>query len=708
MLRHNCSSKLELAWWRHSRGGSGSAASPAAPSRGRTGSATPASGSKSRPPTPSVSSTSSVSKGVAAAAQADDRAKAEAVLGKLLEEDPSPRVRGMVEGLLLRCLAGRRLLPGNLVALPLFGQHALFVVEHVALASGGAPPSKPASEAAPEQQPTPAPALEQPGREPVSQAAAAAVPPPVTADTSVRLLAQGEAPPAPGLQPQARDWVAAATAAAAEALGCGPEDAGPVAAARAVSAGLASRGITYDQLGGADKQAAALRELVVLPLRAPQIFASYNITPPRGVLLYGPPGTGKTVLACATAAAVGARFFVINGPEVVSEYFGESEAGLRGIFAAAAALQPSVVFIDELDALAPARGGGPGGGKASSGGGSSARMVATLLTEMDALGAARVVVVAATNRPDSLDEALRRPGRFDREVEVGVPPPGARRDILTKQLAGMAHSLTPDQVTALADAAHGFVAADLAALCSEAAMIALRRLVAQRAGSIGGSDGGGSGGSAGQACVTLADFQAAETRVRPSAMRELALEVPKVSWDDIGGLEDVKQRLKEAVELPFQEPEALARLGVVPPRGILLHGPPGCSKTLLARAVASQARLNFISVKGPELYSKYVGESEKALAALFAKARASSPAVIFFDEIDGLAKMREASGEGGVGVGERMLAQLLQDMDGLQSRVGVVVIGATNRPDCLDPALLRPGRFDRLVEDGQKGSQAQQ
>lgn len=521
------------------------------------------------------------------------------------------------------------------------------------------------------------------------------LPPRVGASTAVHLLLGSEAAPEPaagGHQPltsqQPEDWPALATAAAAEAHGCSPEDAGPVAAGRAAAAGQASRAITFDDLGGAALQVKALRELVALPLQAPHLFQQYSITPPRGVLLYGPPGTGKTVLACATASLARARFFVINGPEVVSEYFGESEAGLRGIFAAASALAPSVIFIDELDAIAPAREGGPGGLKSGGTSTASARVVTTLLMEMDSLGAAPVVVIAATNRPDSLDPALRRPGRFDREVEVGVPSPAERRDILAKQLRGMTHELTPEQVAELADAAHGYVAADLAALCSEAALTALRRVVTSERGGCGGE----------QPCsVTLADFQAAETRTRPSAMRELAFEIPKVSWEDIGGLEEVKQRIREAVELPFKEPEALRRLGVMPPRGILLHGPPGCSKTLLARAVASQARLNFISVKGPELFSKYVGESEKALAALFAKARRSSPAIIFFDEVDGLVSMRDSTGNGGVGVSERMLSQLLQEMDGLQARPGVIVIAATNRLDCLDPALLRPGRFDRLL-----------
>ncbi|KAL4451363.1 hypothetical protein ABPG77_009435 [Micractinium sp. CCAP 211/92] len=666
-----------------SRGGPPVALSPGA-TRGRPGRATPQGGKAAGAPpvTPPAGSSSSRSSSMAGGSKqqerglTSDKAKAQALLASLLGEDPSPRVRGLVEALLLRQLAGRRLLPGNLVGLPMFGQQALFVVEGMACAAGRAQDGAAVTQAAAADGPS-----------------AAILPPPVGASTAVHLLLGSEAAPdpAPAGQPtpqQLEDWPAQAAAAAAEALGCSLEDAGPMAARRAAAAGQASRAITFDDLGGAVVQGEALRELVALPLQAPHLFWQYSITPPRGVLLYGPPGTGKTVLACATASLARARFFVINGPEVVSEYFGESEAGLRGIFAAASALAPSVIFIDELDAVAPARGGRPGSGKSSATSTASARVVTTLLTEMDSLGASPVVVIAATNRPDSLDPALRRPGRFDREVEVGVPSPPERRDILAKQLRNMAHELTPQQVDELADAAHGYVAADLAALCSEAAVTALRRVVASN---IRGC------GSEALCRVTLADFQAAETRTRPSAMRELAFEIPRVSWEDIGGLEEVKQRIREAVELPFKEPEALRRLGVVPPRGILLHGPPGCSKTLLARAVASQARLNFISVKGPELFSKYVGESEKALAALFAKARRSSPAVIFFDEIDGLVSTRDNAGDSGVGVSERMLSQLLQEMDGLQTRPGVIVIAATNRLDCLDPALLRPGRFDRLL-----------
>lgn len=649
---------------RRSAGGSAAAATP---------------GNSSGPGSVSGSSIGGGAGRQAAGVRVSDRAKAEALLSTLLADDPSPRVQRMVEALLLRQLAGRRLLPGNLAVLPVFDQPALFVVEAVAAAAVGEDAAAVAT----------ATAGSRKGQ------GTALLPPRVTASTAVHLLLGEETAPEaaqPGQHPQQQqqeeDVPALAAAAAAEALGCSLDDAGPTAARRAASAGLASRGVTFDDLGGATTQGRALRELVALPLQAPHLFSQYNITPPRGVLLYGPPGTGKTVLACATASHARARFFVINGPEVVSEYYGESEAGLRAIFAAAAALAPSVVFIDELDAVAPSRDGGPGGGQSGGSGASSARVVTTLLTEMDALGGAAVVVVAATNRPDALDSALRRPGRFDREIEVGVPTPVERRDILGKQLRGMAHELSAEQVAELADVAHGFVAADLAALCNEAALTALRRIVAAQAG-----------GDTDVPCrITLADFRAAETRIRPSAMRELAFEIPKVSWDDIGGLEEVKERIRESVELPFKEPEALRRMGVVPPRGILLYGPPGCSKTLLARAVASQARLNFISVKGPELFSKYVGESEKALASLFAKARTNSPSVIFFDEIDGLAIMRDGTGSGGVGVGERMLSQLLQEMDGLQSRGGVIVIGATNRIDCLDPALLRPGRFDRLLQ----------
>ncbi|KAG1665840.1 hypothetical protein FOA52_005875 [Chlamydomonas sp. UWO 241] len=461
----------------------------------------------------------------------------------------------------------------------------------------------------------------------------------------------------------------------------------------------------FDTLGGVSEYVPALRQLVSLPLRAPQLFAAYGVRPPRGVLLHGPPGTGKTLLARAAAADAGATLLLLNGPDVVSEFLGESEAGLRGVFAAARALKPAVIFIDEIDALAPSRGNADGGGggmaaalTGSSGGecGVSARLVTALLTLMDGGGGADgdgVVVVGATNRPEALDAALRRPGRFERELEIGVPGPSARLDILRTRLRAVSHALSPWDEEELARAAHGFVGADLAALVDEAAMVALRRFVSAR-----------------HACkspesphcalvVGLEDFKVAETRVRPSAMREVSVEVPNVSWDDVGGLDTVKERLKEVVEWPVKYADALARVGARPPRGVLLYGPPGCSKTLLARAVASQAGLNFLSIKGGELFSKFVGESEKAISSLFARARAASPSVIFFDEIDALAGTRGDGGDssGTGGLGDRVLSQLLMEMDGLQARARVIVLAATNRPDRVDPALLRPGRFDRLV-----------
>ncbi|KAK9825828.1 hypothetical protein WJX81_000622 [Elliptochloris bilobata] len=488
--------------------------------------------------------------------------------------------------------------------------------------------------------------------------------------------------------------------AAAEAIGGGADGPAAEAARRAAAAGAAAAHDGFAALGGLAEQTAALRELVTLPLQAPALFERFGVRPPRGVLLWGPPGTGKTGLARAAAADARARLLVLNGPDVVSEFYGASEAGLLGVFAAARAAAPAVIFIDELDALAPARGGsaadgaGGVGAGASAGGDMAARVVTTLLTALDGLNGTSddycngVVVLAATNRPEAVDAALRRPGRFDRELEVGVPSPAARADILRVTLRRLRHALGNGEVAALAAAAHGFVGADLAALCEEAALVALRRAVAAKR----------AGKPLSNLQVTAADMRAAQTRVRPSAMREVALELPAVRWDDVGGLAGVKQRLREAVEWPQRHPDALERLGARAPRGVLLYGPPGCSKTLLARAVAAESRLNFLAVKGPELLSKYVGDSEKAVAALFARARAAAPAIVFFDEIDGLAGMR---GEGGGGAaaaaGDRVLAQLLTEMDGLQARGGVVVLAATNRPDRLDAALLRPGRFDRAL-----------
>ncbi|DBA80088.1 TPA: hypothetical protein ACH3X2_007576 [Trebouxia sp. C0005] len=773
----------------------------------------------------------------------------------------------MLESLLMQHLQKQLLLTGNPIIVPVLGHCCVFRVEHI-----------------------------------ISDAAenVATI---VDEKTEVHVLQPDEALPHQALSappkaasqakeasaPPERDIVAEARAAAAASdEEEGVEGAAARAAARAASLGLAAASTGYASLGGVDDHVKALRELVTLPLKFPHLFARYNMRPPRGVLLWGPPGTGKTCLARGAAAEVGVPLFVINGPDIVSEFYGESEASVQGIFTAAHALAPSVIFIDELDALAPARGtadseGGGGGGVAPEPAAEmSGRIVSSLLTAMDGInthsasaGGAGVVVIAATNRPEALDSALRRPGRFDRELEVGVPSPAARAHILRAKLKAVRHCLAEEDIDALAAAAHGFVGADLAAICDEAAMAALRRVIAARrpppavqhlqsnqphhevqgpchrgkhkgqqlqaschqaaqdiqavnqaadvhssqqqsmtelkpqakqqhsdaaqqsAGmptSLGGEDrlqpdshdshmdlqglsqdistfkisetepvrvcanaedlsgqqrqavpGGGaaadsavqsSSAQAGQAetqvrrvdlqpdkadphaggaalqgsktqppseeaelqaelLITLADFRVAETRVRPSAMREVALEVPKVCWGDVGGLDGVKQRLQEAVQWPHLHPEALARLGAQPPKGVLLYGPPGCSKTLLARAVANEAKLNFLAVKGPELFSKYVGQAEKAVAALFARARAAAPAIIFFDEIDGLAGTRV--GEGESGVGERVLSQLLMEMDGLQTRVGVVVVGATNRPDCVDAALLRPGRFDRLL-----------
>ncbi|KAK9835096.1 hypothetical protein WJX84_006660 [Apatococcus fuscideae] len=611
----------------------------------------------------------------------------------------SPTKQRLAETIARDQLLGARLLPANMAPLTLLGQSMAFVV------AGSIPPA------------------EVLGTPPAVWA------PTVTADSKVRILDAKEAlprkamlqmdtalstplpsmnmpstPPA-RVEPAVPDVVEAAQQAAMDAVGGGPEGAAAVAAGRAAAAGEASRSRGLLALGGLQDQIQALRNAVLLPLQTPHLFARYGVQPPCGVLLWGPPGTGKTSLARAAAADSGAQLFVVNGPDLVSEFYGESEEGLQGIMAAAKAASPAVIFIDELDALVPARQGGDGvGGSGSDAGGdASMRLVAALLTAMDGLhgrgpeaaaAGCRVVVIAATNRPEAVDRALRRPGRFDRELEVGVPSPQDRLAILRSKLMGMAHGLSEQDVQDLAFAAHGFVGADLAALAQESALTALRRIIAARAAPVSASAAGSPGTDL---QVTRDDFLAARSRIRPSALREVAVEVPNVHWGDVGGLDAIKQRLKEAVEWPQKNPEALARVGAKPPRGVLLYGPPGCSKTLLARAVACEAKLNFLSVKGPELFSKYVGESEKAVAALFARARSSQPAIIFFDEIDGLAGVREGGGSGGPGVGERVISQLLVEMDGLQARAGVVVLAATNRPDRVDAALLRPGRFDRLL-----------
>ncbi|RLM92299.1 hypothetical protein C2845_PM08G18150 [Panicum miliaceum] len=459
-------------------------------------------------------------------------------------------------------------------------------------------------------------------------------------------------------------------------------------------------------LGGLSKESATIKGIISFSL-ADQI----GLPRYKGILLYGPPGTGKTSLASSCAYDAGANLFTINGPEIISHYYGESEQSLYDVFSSAKKAAPAVIFVDELDAIAPSREEGSEE--------LSIRMVATLLKLMDEIGPSdRVLLIAATNRPDCIDPALRRYGRLDKEIEIGVPSPGQRLDILQHLLIGVQHSLDDEELKSIAQETHGFVGADLAALCNEAAFCALRRYISLKENSSNTLPASFSAMSLDDApctnsnakssesydetdekalSVNSEDFKTAKTKVRPSAMREVMLELPKVRWEDVGGQGSVKQQLIEAISLPQKCPEAFANLGVKPPKGVLMMGPPGCSKTLMARAAASEAKLNFLAVKGPELFSKWVGDSEKAVRSLFAKARTNAPAIIFFDEIDGLAVTRGHENDG-TSVADRVLSQLLVEMDGLDQRIGVTVIGATNRPDKIDPALTRPGRFDRLLD----------
>jgi len=441
---------------------------------------------------------------------------------------------------------------------------------------------------------------------------------------------------------------------------------------------------TYEDIGGLQEEIQRIREMVELPLRHPEIFQRLGIEPPKGVLLHGPPGCGKTLLARAVANESEANFYSINGPEIMSKFYGESEARLREIFQQAQQNAPSIIFIDELDAIAPKR--------EEVTGEVERRVVAQLLALMDGLsGRGNVIVIGATNRPGALDPALRRPGRFDREIEIGVPDKQGRYDILQIHTRGMPLAQDVD-LKKLSEMTHGYTGADLASLARETAMKALRRYLPE----INLEEERIPPGVLEKMEIRMEDFVNAYKEITPTAMREVYIEVPTVHWDDIGGLEEVKQELREAVEWPIKSPEVFERMGIRPPKGIMLFGPPGCGKTLLARAVATESEANFITIKGPEVFSKWVGESEKAIREVFRKARMAAPAVIFFDEFDSLVP-RRGMGYADSGVTERVISQLLTELDGIITLEDVVIIAATNRPDIVDPALLRPGRFDRLI-----------
>ena len=442
--------------------------------------------------------------------------------------------------------------------------------------------------------------------------------------------------------------------------------------------------VTYEDIGGIHNEIKKVREMIELPLRHPEIFEKLGIEAPKGVLLYGPPGTGKTLLAKAVANESNAHFISISGPEIMSKFYGESEARLREIFKEAREKAPSIIFVDEIDSIAPKR--------EEVTGEVERRVVSQMLSLMDGLEArGKVIVISATNRPNAIDPALRRPGRFDREIEIKVPDKKGRKDIL--QIHSRNMPLSDDvNIDKISSVSHGYVGADLEYLCKEAAMKCLRRLLPI----LNLEEEKLPPETLDKLIVTHEDFTKALIEVTPSGMREVFIENPDIKWSDVGGLKEVKQELQEAVEWPMKYPGLYDKLGHSMPRGILLHGPSGTGKTLLAKAVATESEANFISVRGPELLSKWVGESERGIREIFKRARQSSPCVVFFDEIDSIAPIRGAGGE--TAVSERVVSQLLTELDGMENMHGVVVLAATNRADMIDPALLRPGRFDKIIQ----------
>ncbi len=442
--------------------------------------------------------------------------------------------------------------------------------------------------------------------------------------------------------------------------------------------------VTYEDIGGLTDEIKKVREMIELPLRHPEIFEKLGIEAPKGVLLYGPPGTGKTLLAKAVANESNAHFISISGPEIMSKFYGESEARLREIFKEAREKSPSIIFVDEIDSIAPKR--------EEVTGEVERRVVSQMLSLMDGLEArGKVIVISATNRPNAIDPALRRPGRFDREIEIKVPDKKGRKDILAIHTRNMplADDVNLDKIASIS---HGYVGADLEYLCKEGAMKCLRRLLPE----LNLEDEKIPPETLDKLIVNGEDFQKAIVEVTPSGMREVFIENPDVKWDEVGGLAEVKRELQEAIEWPLKYPVLYDKLGHKMPRGILLHGASGTGKTLLAKAVATESEANFVSVRGPELLSKWVGESERGIREIFRRARQASPCVIFFDEIDSIAPIRGAGGE--TAVTERVVSQLLTELDGMENMRGVVVLGATNRADMIDPALLRPGRFDKIIQ----------